>query len=230
MRHVQLSESLALGTAERLHRVGVLPAPATDLAYACTPGRCPRGRCARRDGPRRTTTRPPSGSCWTASAGTTPSGPDGLTARTPRGRGECGCGARRDGCHHAATAAQRRRSRTSNTGRAGRRRRSSWPMCARTPCPSTRSSPPCATRAPGHRHVRRRVREHDHGAAVDALDYSAHPSAPGGCGTWRRRSPTTTGHRAAAVHRVGHLEVGDLAVVVAVSAAHRGAALTAAAS
>jgi hypothetical protein len=37
MRHVQLSESLALGTAERLHRVGVLPAPATDLAYALHP-------------------------------------------------------------------------------------------------------------------------------------------------------------------------------------------------
>ena len=31
----------------------------------------------------------------------------------------------------------------------------------------------------------------------------------------------------AAVHRVGHLEIGDLAVVVAVSAAHRGAALAA---
>jgi molybdopterin synthase catalytic subunit len=29
------------------------------------------------------------------------------------------------------------------------------------------------------------------------------------------------------VHRVGHLEIGDLAVVVAVSAAHRGAALEA---
>jgi nucleoside-diphosphate-sugar epimerase len=37
MRHVQLSESLALGTAQRLHRVGVLPAPATDLAYALHP-------------------------------------------------------------------------------------------------------------------------------------------------------------------------------------------------
>jgi nucleoside-diphosphate-sugar epimerase len=37
MRHVQLSESLALGTAQRLHRVGVLPAPATELAYALHP-------------------------------------------------------------------------------------------------------------------------------------------------------------------------------------------------
>ena len=31
--------------------------------------------------------------------------------------------------------------------------------------------------------------------------------------------------RLAVVHRIGHLEIGDVAVVVAVSAAHRGAAL-----
>lgn len=37
MRRVELSESLALGTAQRLHRVGVLPTPATDLAYAVYP-------------------------------------------------------------------------------------------------------------------------------------------------------------------------------------------------
>ena len=37
MWHVELSEALALGTAQRLHRVGVLPAPATDLAYAVYP-------------------------------------------------------------------------------------------------------------------------------------------------------------------------------------------------
>jgi nucleoside-diphosphate-sugar epimerase len=37
MRRVELSESAALGTAHRLHRVGVLPTPATDLAYAVHP-------------------------------------------------------------------------------------------------------------------------------------------------------------------------------------------------
>jgi nucleoside-diphosphate-sugar epimerase len=37
MRRVELSESVALGTAHRLHRVGILPTPATDLAYAVYP-------------------------------------------------------------------------------------------------------------------------------------------------------------------------------------------------
>jgi molybdopterin synthase catalytic subunit len=72
------------------------------------------------------------------------------------------------------------------------------------------------------------VREHDQGAAVDALDYSAHPTAPD---VLRQVAEEVAGHHAvialAAVHRVGHLEIGDLAVVVAVSAAHRGAALEA---
>lgn len=37
MRHVELSEATALGTASRLHRVGVLPAPASELALALYP-------------------------------------------------------------------------------------------------------------------------------------------------------------------------------------------------
>jgi len=37
MRRIELSESVALGTAQRLHRVGILPSPATDLAYAVYP-------------------------------------------------------------------------------------------------------------------------------------------------------------------------------------------------
>ena len=37
MRRVELSDAVALGTAQRLHRVGVLPTPATDLAYAIYP-------------------------------------------------------------------------------------------------------------------------------------------------------------------------------------------------
>jgi molybdopterin synthase catalytic subunit len=72
------------------------------------------------------------------------------------------------------------------------------------------------------------VREHDQGAAVDALDYSAHPTA---ADVLRQVAEEVAGHHrviaVAAVHRVGHLEIGDLAVVVAVSAAHRGAALEA---
>jgi nucleoside-diphosphate-sugar epimerase len=36
-RRVELPAALAFGTAERLHRVGVLPGPATDLAYVVHP-------------------------------------------------------------------------------------------------------------------------------------------------------------------------------------------------
>jgi nucleoside-diphosphate-sugar epimerase len=37
MRAIELSESMALGIAQRLHRVGILPFPATDLVYAVYP-------------------------------------------------------------------------------------------------------------------------------------------------------------------------------------------------
>ena len=70
------------------------------------------------------------------------------------------------------------------------------------------------------------VRNHDEGHAVQTLDYTAHPSAT------QVLTDIADGLAArgdtlaiAAVHRVGHLEVGDLAVVVAVSAAHRGTAI-----
>lgn len=69
------------------------------------------------------------------------------------------------------------------------------------------------------------VRDHDHGESVSSLDYSAHPSVVATLGGVCRE--VVARHdvaRLAVVHRVGHLEVGDLAVVAAVSAAHRGAA------
>jgi molybdopterin synthase catalytic subunit len=70
------------------------------------------------------------------------------------------------------------------------------------------------------------VRELDHGQGVEALDYSSHPSAP----AVLRELAEQAGARGdvirlAVLHRVGHLEVGDIAVVVAVSAVHRGSAL-----
>ncbi len=37
MRRVELTEAVALGTASRLHRVGILPAPASELTYAVYP-------------------------------------------------------------------------------------------------------------------------------------------------------------------------------------------------
>ena len=72
------------------------------------------------------------------------------------------------------------------------------------------------------------VRDHDDARAVAGLGYSAHPTAE------RRlrevleavagRHPVTA---LAAVHRVGELAIGDLAVVVAAAAAHRGQAFDA---
>ncbi|MFD5747132.1 molybdenum cofactor biosynthesis protein MoaE [Streptomyces sp. NPDC127033] len=72
------------------------------------------------------------------------------------------------------------------------------------------------------------VRNHDGGADVDCLGYSSHPSAE--AELRRVAEKIVAGHpvRAlAAVHRVGDLEVGDLAVVVAVSCPHRAEAFEA---
>jgi molybdopterin synthase catalytic subunit len=72
------------------------------------------------------------------------------------------------------------------------------------------------------------VRDHDHGEAVSALDYSSHPTAADElarvCAEVAARHAVA---RVAAVHRSGHLEIGDLAVVVAVAAPHRGEAMEA---
>lgn len=68
-----------------------------------------------------------------------------------------------------------------------------------------------------------RVRDHDPdaAAAVARLEYTAHPDAEA---TLRRICEDAIGDTGAAVaasHRVGHLGVGDAAVVIAVAAAHR---------
>ena len=72
------------------------------------------------------------------------------------------------------------------------------------------------------------VRDHDHGESVSALDYEAHPSA---LDTMRRTCEDVLARsealRVAAVHRTGALRVGDLAVVVAAAAPHRGQAFDA---
>jgi molybdopterin synthase catalytic subunit len=66
------------------------------------------------------------------------------------------------------------------------------------------------------------VRDHDHGRAVSALQYSAHPSGAEQLRLVAEKVAARTSVRAiAAVHRVGDLEIGDLAVVVAASADHR---------
>lgn len=73
-----------------------------------------------------------------------------------------------------------------------------------------------------------RVRDHDGGRDVVALDYSAHPTALARlrevCEQVGSRHEV---HALAAVHRTGALAIGDVAVVVAASAAHRGQAFDA---
>lgn len=71
------------------------------------------------------------------------------------------------------------------------------------------------------------VRDHDGGKGVRGLDYSAHPSAVETLRDVCAQVLTDEISKVAAVHRVGQLAVGDLAVVVAVSAPHRAAALEA---
>ena len=72
------------------------------------------------------------------------------------------------------------------------------------------------------------VRDHDDGASVTALSYSSHPTALGALRVVAERIAEETDVVAlAAVHRVGDLAVGDLAVIVAASAAHRAQAFEA---
>jgi molybdopterin synthase catalytic subunit len=66
------------------------------------------------------------------------------------------------------------------------------------------------------------VRDHDEGAAVSALGYSSHPTALDNLRVVAERIAVECDIVAlAAVHRIGDLTIGDLAVVVAASAAHR---------
>ena len=72
------------------------------------------------------------------------------------------------------------------------------------------------------------VRDHDEGQGVSSLDYTAHPSAASVLARCAERVAEAHDVLTVAVeHRVGHLEVGDLAVVVAVGAVHRTEALVA---
>ena len=73
-----------------------------------------------------------------------------------------------------------------------------------------------------------RVRDHDGGQGVASLDYSAHPTALAKLQeVCDRVASEHDVHGLAAVHRVGHLEIGDAAVVVATTASHRDVAFAA---
>ena len=73
-----------------------------------------------------------------------------------------------------------------------------------------------------------RVRDHDGGKGVSGLDYSAHPTAleklEEVCARVAEQYDVLG---VAAVHRTGHLDIGDIAVVVATASAHRGEAFDA---
>jgi molybdopterin synthase catalytic subunit len=72
------------------------------------------------------------------------------------------------------------------------------------------------------------VREQDHGKQVAGLSYSAHPSALDELRRVAEKVATDFPVTAlAAVHRTGELELGDIAVIVAVACPHRGEAFAA---
>ena len=73
------------------------------------------------------------------------------------------------------------------------------------------------------------VRDHDGGRGVTQLEYVAHPEAVAALQAVADRIAAELPVQAlAAIHRTGLLEVGDVAVVVAASASHRGQAFEAA--
>ena len=72
------------------------------------------------------------------------------------------------------------------------------------------------------------VRNHDGGRSVTALEYHTHPTAERIVGEVAAEIAARPGILAVAVsHRYGMLDIGDVALAAAVSAAHRGEAFTA---
>ena len=71
------------------------------------------------------------------------------------------------------------------------------------------------------------IRDHDHGAGVSALDYEAHPDAEAFLREVCTEIAAESGLRVAAAHRIGHLVVGDVALIASVAAPHRADAFAA---
>jgi molybdopterin synthase catalytic subunit len=71
------------------------------------------------------------------------------------------------------------------------------------------------------------IRDHDSGHAVTRLEYSAHPDAEAFLRAACERVAASTGLVVGAVHRVGALDIGDVALVAAVAAPHRAEAFAA---
>jgi molybdopterin synthase catalytic subunit len=71
------------------------------------------------------------------------------------------------------------------------------------------------------------IRNHDHGEAVQSLEYSAHPEAERFLRECCETIAADTGLRVAAGHRIGALAIGDVALIASVAAAHRAEAFAA---
>jgi molybdopterin synthase catalytic subunit len=72
------------------------------------------------------------------------------------------------------------------------------------------------------------VRDHDHGRTVTLLEYEGHPSAAAVLREVAEEIAADPDVYAVAIsHRVGTLRIGDVALVAAVSTAHRAAAFAA---
>ena len=222
MRRVELTEAVALGTASRLHRVGILPAPASELMYAVYPWAVD-SRTLRAVG-------------WQPAYDNSTcvgvlldsiKGRHALAARRVN-RKDAALGAASAAVALVGTAAAVRRARKGarvSTGQRGRHRADvvacGHPHHAR--CRSTRCTRPSSDdRAGAIVLFVGAVRDLDHGKAVELVEYTCHPSARDAA---QRLAERLAGHgqvlRSAVVHRVGRLAVGDLAVVAAVGAVHR---------
>lgn len=71
------------------------------------------------------------------------------------------------------------------------------------------------------------IRDHDHDAPVSSLDYQAHPDAERFLADVCAEVASSAGLRVAAAHRIGHLGIGDVALVAVVAAPHRAEAFAA---
>jgi molybdopterin synthase catalytic subunit len=72
------------------------------------------------------------------------------------------------------------------------------------------------------------VRDHDHERGVTLLEYEGHPTAEAVLREVAEEIAADPAVHAVAVsHRIGTLKIGDVALVAAVSCAHRGAAFVA---
>ena len=153
-----------------------------------------------------------------ARGGGPPAGPQG---RRP-GSGQCRGGPGGHGSDHAATPQERCDGMTEPTGQ-----RSS--TAGRRSCSATSATSRCSVdevlaavrhpRCGGIAAVRRRGPRPRPRRGGDRPRLLRAPQRRGraGAGLPRGRRPRTRSSRLAAVHRVGHLEIGDLAVVAAVS-------------